>query len=255
MMDALGEPQSVLVLGGSSEIALETVKALPRNRLRRVLLAGRPNAARHAAVESLIALGIAGVEAVDFDAKDMSAHGAIIDGVFEAGDIDLVILAFGVLGDQDAAEADPSLAVEVATTNYTGAVSVGLHVARRLRKQGHGALVVLSSVAADRARRANYVYGSTKAGLDAFAQGLGDALHGSGASVLVVRPGFVRTRMTAGKPEAPMTTNPQDVAEIIVKALRKGKETVYAPGPLMYVMGVMKNLPRPVFRKISEKQG
>jgi decaprenylphospho-beta-D-erythro-pentofuranosid-2-ulose 2-reductase len=134
-------------------------------------------------------------------------------------------------------------------------VSVGLHVARRLRKQGHGALVVLSSVAADRARRANYVYGSTKAGLDAFAQGLGDALHGSGASVLVVRPGFVRTRMTAGKPEAPMTTNPQDVAEIIVKALRKGKETVYAPGPLMYVMGVMKNLPRPVFRKISEKQG
>ena len=146
-----------------------------------------------------------------FDATDTAGHAAAIDEVFDGGDVDIVLLAFGVLGDQAEAEADPDAAVTVATTNYTGAVSAGLRVATRLRMQGHGMLVVLSSVAGDRARRTNYVYGSTKAGLDAFAQGLGDALHGSGARVLIVRPGFVRTRMTAGMTEAPMTINPQDV--------------------------------------------
>ena len=108
----------------------------------------------------------------------------------------------------------------------------------------------MSSVAGDRARRSNYVYGSTKAGLDAFAQGLGDALHGSGARVLVVRPGFVRTRMTTGLQEAPMTVDAADVASIIVTALRKGRETVYAPGPLRFVMAGLKSLPRPVFRRL-----
>lgn len=250
MMDALGEPQSVLVLGGTSEIALATVSALPRARLRRVVLAGRPGEGLDAASAVLAAQGIRGVETAAFDATDTASHAGVVDGVFDAGDIDIVILAFGVLGDQMQAEADPQAAVMVATTNYTGAVSVGLHVARRLRQQGHGTLVVLSSVAGDRARRSNYVYGSTKAGLDAFAQGLGDALHGSGAHVLVVRPGFVRTRMTAGLPEAPMTTNPQDVAAIIVKALRKGRETVYAPGPLRFVMTGLKAVPRPLFRKL-----
>ena len=255
MKDALGTPQSVLVLGGTSEIALATVKAMPRGRLRRVVLAARPSATRDAAVADLTAAGISGVTAVDFDATNTASHAAFVDSVFDAGDVDIVLLAFGVLGTQDAAEADPMKAVEVAQVNYTGAVSVGLHVARRLRQQGHGSLVVFSSVAGDRARRTNYVYGSTKAGLDAFAQGLGDALPGTGAHVLVVRPGMVRTRMSAGLPEAPMTIDPQEVAQIVVVALRKGKETVYAPGPLMLVMGVMKNLPRPVFRKIAAKQG
>lgn len=250
MMDALGEPQSVLVLGGSSEIAIATVKALPRNRLRRVVLAGRPSPALDAAVADLSGSGIPGVSAEAFDATDTASHGGFVDRTFDAGDVDVVLLAFGVLGDQAQAETDPTLAVTMATTNYTGAVSVGLHVARRLRQQGHGTLVVLSSVAGDRARRSNFVYGSTKAGLDAFAQGLGDALHGSGAHVLIVRPGFVRTRMTQGLEEAPMTVDPQDVAQIIVKALRKGKETVYAPGPLRVVMTGLKTVPRPLFRKL-----
>ena len=255
MKDALGAPQAVLVLGGTSEIALATVKAMPRGRLRRVVLAARPSEARDAAAAALTAGGIAGVEAVDFDATATTEHADFVSRIFDAGDIDIVLLAFGQLGNQDELEANPDLAVDMATTNYTGAVSVGLRVAARLRQQGHGSLVVFSSVAGDRARRSNYVYGSTKAGLDAFAQGLGDALHGSGAHVLVVRPGMVRTKMSAGLPEAPMTSDPEDVAEIVVGALRKGKETVYAPGPLMLVMGVMKNLPRPVFRKIAAKQG
>jgi decaprenylphospho-beta-D-erythro-pentofuranosid-2-ulose 2-reductase len=249
-MDALGTPQSVLVLGGGSEIALATVRALPSGRLNRVVLAGRPSPALEQAVAELTSAGIPRVTAVSFDATQTQTHGSILDEIFDAGDIDIVILAFGVLTDQGAVEADPQLAVDMAMTNYTGAVSAGLHVARRLKEQGHGSLVVLSSVAGDRARRSNYVYGSTKAGLDAFAQGLGDALQGSGAHVLVVRPGMVRTRMTAGMAEAPMTADPQQVADIIVKALRRGKETVYAPGPLRFVMAGIKVAPRAVFRKL-----
>ena len=168
------------------------------------------------------------------------------------GDVDVVLLAFGVLGDQSTVEADPEEGVRVATVNYTGAVSVGLHVARRLREQGHGALVVMSSVAGDRARRSNFVYGSSKAGLDAFAQGLGDALEGSGASVVVVRPGMVRTRMSQGLPEAPMTTDPDVVGQAIVQALRKGKHTVYVPGPLKYLMTAVKVVPRPIFRRLPQ---
>ena len=252
MIDALGEPQSVLVLGGSSEIARATVEALPRARLRRVVLAGRPSPALDEAASALGNAGIPAVEVVQFDAADTDNHGAFIDEVFDNGDVDIVMLAFGVLGDQMQVEADPTQAVHIATVNYTGAVSVGLHVARRLRAQGHGHLVVLSSVAGDRARRSNYVYGSTKAGLDAFAQGLGDALVGSGASVLVVRPGMVRTRMSEGLPEAPMTTDPDVVARTIVQALRKGKHTVYVPGPLRYLMTAVKVVPRSVFRKLPQ---
>jgi decaprenylphospho-beta-D-erythro-pentofuranosid-2-ulose 2-reductase len=250
VIDALGDPQSVLVLGGSSEIALATVKALPRNRINRVVLAGRASAALTSAVEELTNAGAKGVVAAEFDATNMASHERIIDEIFDAGDIDIVILAFGMLGDQMEFESDPNLAVQIATTNYTGAVSSGLHVARRLRKQGHGSLVVISSVAGDRARRSNYVYGSTKAGLDAFAQGLGDALQGSGAHVMVVRPGMVRTRMTAGMPEAPMTTDAPDVAKAIIVGLRKGKHTIYAPSNLRYLMGVVKTVPRPIFRKL-----
>ncbi len=250
MIDALGDPQSVLVLGGSSEIALATVKALPRNRINRVVLAGRASAALTSAVNELTTAGIKGVVAAEFDATNTASHERIIDEIFDAGDIDIVILAFGMLGDQMEFESDPNLAVQIATTNYTGAVSSGLHVARRLRQQGHGSLVVISSVAGDRARRSNYVYGSTKAGLDAFAQGLGDALQGSGAHVMVVRPGMVRTRMSAGLPEAPMTTDAPDVAKAIIAGLRKGKHTIYAPGNLRYLMGVVKTVPRPIFRKL-----
>jgi len=100
MLDALGEPQSVLVFGGTSEIALATIKEMPRHRLRRVLLAGRPSESLDAAVAELRDLNITGVEAIEFDAKNTESHGAIIDGVFDGSDIDVVILAFGLLGDQ-----------------------------------------------------------------------------------------------------------------------------------------------------------
>jgi len=250
VINAVGQAQSVLVLGGGSEIAGAILRALPAARLQRVVLAGRRSSVMEERAAELRGRGIADVEIVDFDARDTASHGAIIDAAFDAGDIDIVLLTFCVLGDQEALESDPAAAVDLVTANYVGAVSVGLHVARRLRQQGHGRLVVLSSVAGDRARRANYIYGSSKAGLDAFAQGLGDALAGSGASVLVVRPGFVRTAMTQGMSEAPFATDADAVAAIVVAALAKGRETVYAPGVLRPVMAAIKALPRGVFRRL-----
>jgi decaprenylphospho-beta-D-erythro-pentofuranosid-2-ulose 2-reductase len=132
-------------------------------------------------------------------------------------------------------------------------MSSGLVCANALKKQGHGSLVVLSSVAGERARKANFIYGSTKAGLDAFAQGLGDSLHGSGVHVMVVRPGFVETKMTAGMEKAPLSTTPDAVADAIVSGLRRGAEIVWVPAALRYVLSGLRHLPRPVFRKVAQR--
>ncbi|MEU4652903.1 decaprenylphospho-beta-D-erythro-pentofuranosid-2-ulose 2-reductase [Streptomyces sp. NPDC023723] len=249
MKDAFGLPQSLLVLGGTSEIALATARRLVARRTRTVWLAGRPGAALDAAAEELRGLG-AEVRTVAFDALEPESHEEVLDKVFAEGDIDLVLLAFGILGDQAHDEREPVSAVRVAGTNYTGAVSAGLVSAAALQTQGHGSLVVLSSVAGERARRANFIYGSSKAGLDAFAQGLGDALHGTGVHVMVVRPGFVRSRMTAGLAEAPLATTPEAVATAIELGLRRRSETVWVPGALRVVMSAVRHLPRAVFRRL-----
>ncbi|MET7301961.1 decaprenylphospho-beta-D-erythro-pentofuranosid-2-ulose 2-reductase [Embleya sp. NPDC005575] len=250
MKDALGAPQSLLVLGGTSEIALTTARAMVAERVRRVVLAGRPSAALDTAAEELRGLG-ATVEVVGFDAAETDDHEKTIDEVFAAGDIDVVLLAFGVLGDQDADEKSPAAAARVAQVNYVGGVSAGLAAANALSRQGHGALAVISSVAGERARKSNFIYGSTKAGLDAFAQGLGDKLHGTGVHVMVVRPGFVKTKMTEGLPDAPLATTPQVVAEAIVKGLRRKSSVVWVPGQFRFVMSALRHVPRPIFRKLN----
>ncbi|MGW2016203.1 decaprenylphospho-beta-D-erythro-pentofuranosid-2-ulose 2-reductase [Streptomyces sp. NPDC001927] len=249
MKDAFGTPQSLLLLGGTSEIGLATARRLIARRTRTVWLAGRPTPALAAAADSLRALG-AEVRTVAFDALDTESHPERLGKIFTEGDIDMVLLAFGILGDQAHDEADPLAAVRVAQTNYTGAVSAGLICAAALQAQGHGSLVVLSSVAGERARRANFIYGSSKAGLDAFAQGLGDALHGTGVHVMVVRPGFVRSRMTAGLEEAPLATTPEEVARAVELGLRRRSETVWVPGALRMVMSALRHVPRPLFRRL-----
>jgi decaprenylphospho-beta-D-erythro-pentofuranosid-2-ulose 2-reductase len=247
--DAFGFPQSLLVLGGTSEIALATARRLIARRTRTVWLAGRPSPALEEAAGHLRGLG-AEVHTVAFDALSPESHEAVLGKVFAEGDIDMVLLAFGVLGDQAHDEREPANAVRVAQTNYTGAVSAGLISGRALQAQGHGSLVVLSSVAGERARRSNFIYGSSKAGLDAFAQGLGDALHGTGVHVMVVRPGFVRSKMTAGLEQAPLATTPEAVATAIELGLRRRSETVWVPGALRLVMSALRHLPRSVFRRL-----
>ena len=253
MKDALGSVQSLLILGGTSDIALATARRLAADKTKRIVLAARPSERLDAAARDLRAFG-AEVETVAFDADDVEAHEKSLGAVFAGGDVDVVLLAFGVLGDQASDEQDPVAAARVAQTNYVGAVASGLVCANALRKQGHGSLVVLSSVAGERGRKDNFIYGSTKAGLDTFAQGLGDSLHGTGVHVMVVRPGFVETKMTAGREKAPLSTTPDAVADAIVAGLRKGSEIVWVPGALRFVFSGLRHLPRPVFRKVVERQ-
>lgn len=251
MRDALGSVQSVLVLGGGSDIAGATVRALIAERARTVWLAGRDPSKLDGEVQALREAGAQDVEAIPFDADDPPSHREAIGAAFDRGDVDVVLVAFGVLGDQEALKRDPDAAVAHVQTNFTGAVSSLLVAAERLRAQGHGALVVLSSVAAERPRRSNFVYGASKAGLDSFAQGLGDELAAEGVQVMVVRPGMVRTKMTEGLEDVPFTTTPEKVAEEIVKGLRRGAHTVWVPPLLRFVFAGLRHLPRPVFRRLD----
>jgi decaprenylphospho-beta-D-erythro-pentofuranosid-2-ulose 2-reductase len=251
VQDALGGVQTVLVLGGGSEIAQATLRRLVANRTRTIVLAAREPEKLAGVVDELRALGATRVETVAFDAEAADTHEALIDDVIDrVGDLDLVLVAFGVLGDQAEAERDPAAATEIARVNYLGAVSLSVPLASRLRAQGHGIIVVLSSVAGERARRSNFVYGSSKAGLDALFQGLGDSLVGSGVHVLIVRPGFVHTKMTAGLDAAPLATTPEAVAEAIVRGIERGSEIVWVPPALRVVMSVLRHAPRAVFRKL-----
>src|SRR5690606_17238309 len=165
-------------------------------------------------------------------------------------DVDVAVVAFGLLGDPESAWTDVETARELAEVNYVGAVTTGVALAARVRAQGHGVIVALSSVAGERPRRSNFVYGSTKAGMDAFYTGLGEALREHGGRVVVVRPGFVRSKMTEGLDAAPMAVTPDEVAAAIVDAVRSGREQVWVPRAMRVVMSGLRHLPRPLFRRL-----
>jgi decaprenylphospho-beta-D-erythro-pentofuranosid-2-ulose 2-reductase len=249
VIDAVGNPQSLLVLGGTSEIGLAVAETFARSRPLRVILAGRPGARLDDAAQRLRGTGST-VSVLPFDARRPETHAEVVEKAFADGDVDVTLVAFGILGDQEAAWTDIEAAREMAEVNYVGAVTVGVALADRLRRQGHGSLVAMSSAAAERPRRSNFVYGSTKAGLDSFYTGLTDALAPSGVHVSVIRPGFVHTRMTHGLKAAPLSQTPEQVAAVIVAAVRGRQEQAWAPGPMRWVMTVLRHLPRAVFRKL-----
>ena len=249
MMDAVGTPSSVLVVGGTSDIGLAVVERLGTGTRLRVVLAARPSPRRDAAVQRLTGAGH-DAAVVDFDAEDTASHAATVERAFAGGDLDVVVVAVGLLGDQERAWQDAAAAVRLLQVNATAAVSTGVLVAERLRRQGHGTVVALSSVAAERARRSNFVYGAGTAAMDAFYTGLREALRPDGIRVLVVRPGFVRSRMTEGLPTAPLSTTPAAVADRVARALVQQREVVRVPAAFGPVMAVMRSLPSPVFRRL-----
>ncbi|MFW6598701.1 decaprenylphospho-beta-D-erythro-pentofuranosid-2-ulose 2-reductase [Propionibacteriaceae bacterium Y2011] len=250
MMDALGTPQTLLLLGGTSDIAVSIAKRYAADRPLTVVLAARPTERRSAVAAELGTVGCT-VREVDFDAVDHASHRATVEAAFAEGDIDIAVVAFGLLGDAEQAWQDPELALELAQVNYTAPVHVGVLLAEQMKAQRHGSIVALSSVAGERVRRSNFVYGSTKAGMDGFYTGLGYALDQYGVHVLVVRPGFVKSKMTEGMAAAPLATTPDEVAELTVKAVRGKKSTIWAPPLFRLVMLVLKAIPTAIFRKLS----
>jgi decaprenylphospho-beta-D-erythro-pentofuranosid-2-ulose 2-reductase len=257
VFDATGNPQTILLLGGTSEIALAIAQRYLRNAHARVILADLPGHPRKdAAVEQMRAAGAKAVDWIDFDALDTENHPKVIDAAFANGDVDVAVVAFGLLGDAEELWQNQRKAVQIAGINYTAAVSVGVLLGEKMRAQGSGRIIAMSSAAGERVRRSNFVYGSTKAGLDGFYLGLGEALREFGVRVLVIRPGQVRTTTTiehwkaTGAKEAPFTVDKEDVAELAVTASNKGKDLIWAPGPFRYVMMVLRHIPRPIFRKL-----
>lgn len=245
-------PRKVLLIGGSSEIGLAILGALPLGPGTEVLLAGR-----HPAQLSEAAGTLPGqVSALPYDASDPDGYQDLTAGAVKTGPVDLVISAVGVLTPQESMDAAPHLAGELIQANFGSHVTALLAIAARMREAGHGTIVILSSVAAIRPRRANFVYGAAKAGLDAFARGYADSLHGTGVRLLLVRPGFVTGRMTQGMKPAPLATTAEGVGAAVARALRGqgrggGKSLVWVPAPLAGLATVMKLIPRPVWRKLE----
>ena len=257
VLDAVGNPQTILLLGGTSEIGLAICERYLQNAHARILLADLPDHPRkNDAIAAMTAAGAKSVEWIDFDGTESDTHPAVIDQAFTAGDVDVAVVAFGLLGDAEELWQNQRKAVQIAEINYTAAVSVGVLLGEKMRAQGFGQIIAMSSAAGERIRRSNFVYGSTKAGLDGFYLGLGEALREFGVRVLVIRPGQVRTSTTiahwkaTGAKEAPLTVDKEYVANLAVTAAAKGKELVWAPGAFRYVMMVLRHVPRPIFRKL-----
>jgi decaprenylphospho-beta-D-erythro-pentofuranosid-2-ulose 2-reductase len=241
-----GRYRRVLLFGGTSEIGQQILAALRLPPGAEVLLAGRDEQRMAAAGRALPCR----VRTLRYDAAAAGTHPAVLDQAFACGPVDLVISAAGILATQEVLDDDPARAGLLVETNFTGQVTTLLAAAARLRAQGHGTIVVLSSVAAVRPRRANYVYGSAKAGLDAFARGLADSLHGSGVRVLLVRPGFVIGRMTQGMPAAPLATTPAAVGRAVAAALAGRAAVVWVPPHLGLLATGLRLVPRPLWRRL-----
>ena len=255
VLDAVGNPQTILLLGGTSEIGLAICERYLQNAHARILLAAMPDdPGRDDAVAQMKAAGARSVELIDFEATDTDSHPKMMDQAFSDGggprDVDVAIVAFGLLGDAEELWQNQRKAVQIAEINYTAAVSVGVLLAEKMRAQGFGQIIAMSTVAGERVRRSNFVYGSTKAGLDGFYLGLSEALREYGVRVLVIRPGQVRTRMSAHIKEPPLTVDKEYVANLAVTASAKGKELVWAPAAFRYVMMVLRHIPRSIFRKL-----
>lgn len=234
----------VLVLGGRSEIGVALARRLAPGAT--VVLAARRSHDLDDEEQQLLVAGAVAVERVEFDADDLAAH----EELLRRHPADVVVVAFGILGDQARAEQEPAHALEIAHTDYVAHVSVLLHAATIMRERGSGTLIVFSSVAGARVRRANFVYGGAKAGLDGFASGLADSLHGSGVRLLLVRPGFVIGRMTAGMTPAPFSSTPEQVVEATAAAFRAGRGEVWVPRVLQPIFAVLRHVPRALWRRM-----
>ena len=251
MIDATGMPQSAVVIGGTSDIARETLRLLAARRLRSVILAARDVRALREVADELTALGVGSAHVARLDVTEVGELEAFAsDAAARLGEIDLVLVAAGDLGTAVLDDLDaPTVAASV-MTNFAGPAAATMSFAAVMRAQGAGRIVVLSSVAGVRVRKANFVYGSGKAGLDGFALGLSDALEGSGVEVTVVRPGFVHTKMTEGLKPPPLAIDAAAVAQAIVRGLETGAAVVWAPALLRPIFALFRLLPRTLWRRV-----
>lgn len=240
---------TVLFLGGGSDIAQATERLFAENKYD-IILAGRDQDFLVKIHNDLmIRYGIQ-VWVYPFDALDYAAHPDFLKGLPVFPDIG--VCAFGYLGDQNKAQQDWEESSRILGSNYSGAVSILNLLAETYEKAGKGVIVGISSVAGERGRKSNYLYGSAKAGFSAYLSGLRNRLSGSGVRVITVKPGFVDTRMTRGLPlPALLTASPEEVARSIYRAVKRGQNIIYVKGIWRGIMYLIRNIPENLFKKMN----
>jgi decaprenylphospho-beta-D-erythro-pentofuranosid-2-ulose 2-reductase len=255
MASAFEQPQTVVVLGGSSDIARAVIRKLGAAHAHTVVLAGRNQDLLDGAAQEARTYGVSSTETVIFDASDVANARATVSQSFDkaGGRVDLVIVAVGILGKRFVMEDDAEAAGLMATVNFAWPVAALAEVRRRLVSQGSGRILVMSSVAAVRVRRVAYLYDGPKAGLDRLCSGLADSLEGTGVTLQLLRPGFVRSKMTTGDPEPPFTTGVDEVAENVMKGMASGERVIWSPPILRYVFFALRHLPAPLWRKVMSR--
>lgn len=252
MKNGVGVAQNIVLFGGTSDIGQAILQRIVKPGVARVVLVSRNIDAAEGGTESLAdRFPDIDIHHIRFDAADARSLPDVVGSVVEEiGDVDIAVIAHGLLNEGRDYYAHPEDLVDVADVNFTGTMVLMYSLAARMKSQGYGKIVLLSSVAGERVRRGNPAYGATKAGIDGFALALDHELAGSGASVLVVRPGFVTTKMTTGMKKAPFSTDAESVAAIVERAIASDKTVVWAPGALRWMFLVLKNLPLPVWRRL-----
>lgn len=252
MKNGVGVAQTVVLFGGTSDIGLAVLDRIVKSGTSHVVLVSRDTETAHRRIQPLVgAHPHTQVHHVEFDASDPSTMDAVLDRVTSlVGDIDVAVIAHGRLDENVDHYADPSTVVDLVSVNFTSAMGLMYGLARRMKDQGYGKIVLLSSVAGERVRKGNPAYGATKAGIDGFALALDHDLEDTGASILVVRPGFVHSKMTQGMESVPFSTTPEKVAVVVERALRSDAKVAWAPGILRWVFLILRNLPLRVWRRL-----
>ncbi len=255
MENAFGQPQSVIVLGGSSDIARALTKRLCAARAHIVVLCGRNQTLLDESAEEAKVYGATTTATVVFDAEDVTDAERAVSEAFEhiKENVDLVVVAVGLLGDQFAQENDATAAASVALVNFAWPVAALAEIRRRLVDQGNGRILVMSSVASIRVRRNAYLYGGAKAGLDRLCDAMADSLEGTGVTLQLLRPGVVRTRMAEGHAPMPFTTGPEEVAGYVMKGFETNDRVIWSPPILRYAFGLIHLLPKAIWRRVSDR--
>ena len=244
--------KNIVVVGATSAIAIACAREWAAEGARFFLVARNQERMEQVAAD-LTARGAASAAVYRLDIDRLDDHAAMLaDCAARMDSIDIVLIASGTLPDQAACQSDPAVAVREFHTNALSLIALLTPLANRLEAQRHGTLAVISSVAGDRGRPSNYLYGSAKAALQAFLEGLRARLFKVGAHVVDIRPGFVATPMTAGLPlPGPLVATPEKVAKDIVRAVARKKDVIYTPWFWWGIMFIIRNVPRFVFKRAS----
>lgn len=243
--------QKILIIGATSAIAEACAKRFAAQGHSLYLLA-RNSSRLESLAQDLRVRGAAAVHCASFEANALETHQALLEQVkTELNGLDRVLIAHGTLSDQQACEQSVELTLQELQTNALSVIALLTRLANHFEQQRHGSIAVIGSVAGDRGRQSNYIYGTAKGALSIFLQGLRNRLHKSGVQVLTIKPGFVDTPMTAAFPKGPLWATPEKVAHDIDKAIEKNKDVLYTPGFWMLIMLIIKSVPERLFKRLS----